>query len=385
MKNFFKSLTLTVAIAAASCISAQSQEMDESEEISGGSTISPYQPKKNFVQLVDEKTDIDITKDGYSTTSIFHLHNGGKKCSLPVGFESTHDEYQRFVAYVDEKRVTNIKVTMYTGTDSWDRPINYWREWTLDLEANQTVAIKVSYSAKMVDYESGTRLSFDDQEYRSQAYESFYKMPPEITLAIDGKRRIVDYFLVRSLLWNGPVKNREITMHLGEIEADKVRSINPPATVVTRDQIVWIFKNSPTPLNLKLVLLDSQTHSDLLKRFEILAKKYPNEPVITYTLGDLYGAQGDVLKRLYLYSNFLTSDKSRLCFLWKNRSNAMAHMVDCWRYNAERFHMQSQERELIDAIGTTSKTCLQSNKDDLKYFRPWFDKYSDIKQKRNTK
>jgi hypothetical protein len=47
--------------------------------------------------------------------------------------------------------------------------------------------------------------------------------------------------------------------------------------------------------------------------------------------------------------------------------------------------MQSQERELIDAIGTTSKTCLQSHKEDLKYFRPWFDKYSDIKQKPNTK
>jgi hypothetical protein len=278
-----------------------------------------------------------------------------------------------------------MKVTMDRGTDMWDRPTNYWREWPLDLEANQTVTITVSYSAKKLDSESATKLNFDDEDYRNQTYEIFYKMPPEISSAIDGKRRTVDYFLVRSLFWNGPVKNREVTMHLGEIAADKVRSINPPAPVVTRDQIVWKLQNSPTPQNLKLVLFDEQTNSDMLKRLETFAKKYPDEPVITYTLGDLYGARGNVLKRLYLYSEFLTSNKSRLCFLWKNRTRPIGYMVDCWRYNAERFHMQSQERELIDAIGTTSKTCLQSHKDDLKYFRPWFDKYSDIKQKRNTK
>jgi hypothetical protein len=70
------------------------------------------------------------------------------------------------------------------------------------------VTITVSYSAKKLDSESATKLNFDDEDYRNQTYEIFYKMPPEISSAIDGKRRTVDYFLVRSLFWNGPVKNR---------------------------------------------------------------------------------------------------------------------------------------------------------------------------------
>jgi hypothetical protein len=33
---------------------------------------------------------------------------------------------------------------------------------------------------------------------------------------------------------------------------------------VTRDQIVWKLQNSLTPQNLKLVLFDEQTNSDML-------------------------------------------------------------------------------------------------------------------------